>query len=159
LSALIAICATSNPRTESKAEKLAAILNSAPAAARAGALFKIAASFSAFDSVRGFEVAQMAIKAANELLATAESRAEQSPASAKGPAPQPVADPFEADSERTLTQLARIDFIRALGLAQQFSRKEAAVVAQLAVCRGGLESEAGKEQAQAVTETESGANQ
>jgi hypothetical protein len=129
------------------------------AAARARALFKIAASFSAFDPQRGFEVAQSAVKAANEILTTAETRAtDESSSAAKNKAQQPD-DAFAADSERTLAQLARIDFIRALWLAQQFSRKETAVVAQLAVCRGGLESDSLKEQAQAVTETEAGANQ
>jgi hypothetical protein len=130
------------------------------AVARARALFKIASSFSAFDPQRGFEVAQTAIKAANEILTTAETRApDESSSAAKNTAPPQPDEAFGADSERTLTQLARIDFIRALWLAQQFSRKETAVVAQLAVCRGGLESQSLKEQAQAVTETEAGANQ
>lgn len=130
------------------------------AAARARALFKIAASFSAFDPLRGFEVAQAAVKAANEILASSDSRAtEELSTEAKSFALLRANESFDADSERALAQLARSDFIRALWLAQQFSRKETAVTAQLAVCRGGLESESLKGQTQSVAEAEAGANQ
>lgn len=155
-----ALAAKDRPSASELLNEAASYAARESAVARARALFKIAASFSLFDPLRGFEVAQTAVKAANEIIATAEPRAtDESSSAAKTDAPQRADEAFAADSERTLIQLARVDFIRALGLAQQFSRKEVAVVAQLAVCRGGLESESLREQAQAVTETEAGANQ
>ncbi|HYP25494.1 MAG TPA: hypothetical protein VE262_02140 [Blastocatellia bacterium] len=108
-------------------------------AARSRILLSVASSFSAFDLQRSFEVLQAAVKSLN------------------GPAPAPEAgkkpqgagfdELYQMGLESTFAALARRDFDRALFLAQQLSDEETSVLAQLAVCRGGLA--AGRDQGQA----------
>ncbi|HJQ71368.1 MAG TPA: hypothetical protein VKA70_20485 [Blastocatellia bacterium] len=91
-----------------------------PSIARAQSLLTIVSSFSALDTVRAFEVMQTAIKSINDI-----------------PAPG-SAEQFSMSFESTLAVLAQADFDRALLLAQQLTIKDASLIAQLAVCRGGL---------------------
>ena len=91
-----------------------------PSIARAQSLLTIVSTFSALDTVRAFEVMQTAIKSINDI-----------------PAPG-SAEQFNQSFESTLAVLAQTDFDRALLLAQQLTTKDASLIAQLAVCRGGL---------------------
>lgn len=130
-------------------------IKSRPSDGRARSLLKIVSSFSAFDPVRGFEVMQTAVKAINEIsIQQAEDK----------PLPKPVEkfrldEPYDANFENTLAVLARVDFERALLLAQQLDVKEISLAAQLAVCHGGLANESRKEQAQAEAEIGPGERQ
>lgn len=90
-----------------------------PTIARAQSLLTIVGSFSTLDTVRAFEVMQTAIKSINDI-------------------PTRSADLFNLNFESTLAVLAQTDFDRALLLAQQLTIKDASLIAQLAVCRGGL---------------------
>lgn len=99
-------------------EAEAEAIKAQPSVARAQSLLTIVSSFSAVDTVRAFEVMQTAIKSINEI-----------------PAP---ADLYNLNFESTLAVLAQTDFDRALLLAQQLTIKDASLIAQLAVCRGGL---------------------
>jgi hypothetical protein len=58
-------------------------------------------------------------------------------------APRPQANDtlYQPGLEGTLSSLARTDFDRALLLAQQLNSKDASIIAQLAVCGGGLSGE------------------
>jgi hypothetical protein len=87
-----------------------------PSAARSQALLTVVSSFSAFDVLRAFEVMQAAVKAINVA----------------------AADLYQLNFEGTLAVLAGADFDRALLLARQLTGNEVSVIAQLAVCRGGL---------------------
>ena len=123
-------------------------IKSRPSEGRARSLLKIVSSFSAFDSVRGFEVMQTAVKAINEISGQQEED-KQSPKPAEK---FRLDELYDANFESTLAVLARADFERALLLAQQLDVKETSLAAQLAVCHGGLANESRKEQAQAETE-------
>ena len=101
-------------------EAEAEAIKAQPSIARAQSLLTIVSSFSALDTVRAFEVMQTAIKSINDI-----------------PAPG-TADQFNLNFESTLAVLAQTDFDRALLLAQQLTIKDASLIAQLAVCRGGL---------------------
>ena len=133
-----------------------------PASARARSLLKIVSSFSAFDSVRGFEVMQVAVKAINEIsVQQAESdraskatatRTDAASGDAKSREIIRLDEIRDSAFEDTLARLARTDFERALLLAQQLDGKETSVAAQLAVCRGGLAIEPQKERSQTEAE-------
>ncbi|HEX5736163.1 MAG TPA: hypothetical protein VF131_25265 [Blastocatellia bacterium] len=115
-------------------EAEAEAIKAQPSIARAQSLLTIVSTFSTLDTVRAFEVMQTAIKSINDI-----------------PAPT-SAEQFNLSFESTLAVLAQTDFDRALLLAQQLTIKDASLIAQLAVCRGGLarapESEhAGEEEA------------
>jgi len=127
-------------------------VKSRPSEGRARSLLKIVSSFSAFDSVRGFEVMQTAVKAINE-ISDQQTEDKQSPKPAEK---FRLDELYDANFESTLAVLARADFERALLLAQQLDVKETSLAAQLAVCHGGLANELRKEQAQAETEIGSG---
>jgi len=112
----------------------------APLIDRARSLIKIAGSFAAFDDVRSFETLQSAIKTVNETVKRQQDSKDE-PASAtktNGTRSFALDDLNAASLERTLAALAKSDFDRALSLAQQLSAQEASIVAQLAVCKGGL---------------------
>jgi len=66
---------------------------------------------------------------------------------------------YAASFERTLAALARADFDRALLLAQQLAGEEPSVIAQLAVCRGGLVEKLPSDSQTSEDEIESGVNQ
>jgi hypothetical protein len=112
----------------------------APLIDRARSLIKIAGTFAAFDDVRSFETLQSAIKTVNETVKRQQDSKDEpaSPTRAIGSRSFALDDLNAASLERTLATLARSDFDRALSLAQQLSAQEASIVAQLAVCKGGL---------------------
>ncbi len=117
--------------------------------ARAQSLLSIAASFSSFDTLRAFEVTQSAVKAINALLDSTEDKAREYSASHIS-----IDDLSNLSFKETLAALARTDFDRALLLAQQLSTREATVLAQLAVCRGGLTAQpSGRQAIKGETET------
>lgn len=110
-------------------EAEAEAIKAQPSIARAQSLLTIVSSFSTLDTVRAFEVMQTAIKSINDI-----------------PAPG-SAEQFNLSFESTLAVLAQTDFDRALLLAQQLTIKDASLIAQLAVCRGGLARAPGTEHA------------
>jgi hypothetical protein len=110
-------------------EAEAEAIRAQPSIARAQSLLTIVSSFSTLDTVRAFEVMQTAIKSINDI-----------------PAPG-SAERFNLSFESTLAVLAQTDFDRALLLAQQLTIKDASLIAQLAVCRGGLARAPGTEHA------------
>jgi len=107
---------------------------------RARSLIKIAGSFAAFDDVRSFETLQSAIKAINETIKRQQDSKDEPASATKANGTRAFAldDLNGASLERTLASLAKSDFDRALSLAEQLSTLEASIVAQLAVCKGGL---------------------
>ena len=106
-------------------------LKAEPSPERAQTLLAVANSFTSFDTVRAFEVMQSAIKGLNQVFLAADSSA-----------PPPMNDNlYHRGLEGTLSSLARADFDRALLLAQQLNSKDASIIAQLAVCGGGLSVE------------------
>jgi hypothetical protein len=122
-----------------EAEKVASGLR--PLEARALCIWKVAGVFSSFDMVRGFEVTQAAVKAVNDAVRLVDNGSLLSLDAGEGseaPGKMSLDQLHEAGLEQVLTALARSDFERALYLAQQIATKETSVVAQLAVCRGGL---------------------
>jgi tetratricopeptide (TPR) repeat protein len=113
-------------------------LKAEPSPERAQTLLAVANSFASFDMVRAFEVMQSAIKGLNQVLLAADSSS-----------PPPVNDNlYRRGLEGTLSSLARSDFDRALLLAQQLNSKDASIIAQLAVCGGGLSVEPKHESAE-----------
>jgi hypothetical protein len=107
---------------------------------RARSLIKIAGSFAAFDDISSFDTLQSAIKAINEASKRQQESKDEPASAANGNAVRTSAlDDLNGPSlERTLAVLAKSDFDRALSLAQQLPGREASIVAQLAVCKGGL---------------------
>ena len=97
---------------------------------RAQTLLAVANSFASFDTVRAFEVMQSAIKGINQALLSADSSSR--------PGNENL---YQPGLEGTLSSLARADFDRALLLAQQLNSNDASIMAQLAVCGGGLTGE------------------
>jgi hypothetical protein len=95
--------------------------------ARARALLAIVARLSSFDPARAFVVMQEATRCINDSAGRQPER--------QGPEREDLFDPGLMNS---LTALARLDFDRALHLAQQLADKEMSLMARLAVCRGGL---------------------
>jgi len=114
-----------------------------PSLARAEDLLTVVAAFSAFDSIRAFEVMHSAVKAINDLPAQKKEgwRAGQPSASSgrdgiQDGGPGEISDRLNFDG--TLGVLARSDYDRALLLARGLIGKEVSITAQLAACRGGL---------------------
>jgi hypothetical protein len=104
---------------------------------RAHAMLTVANSFAGFDTVRAFEVMQSAVRSLNQAFLA--------PDDLKQPADAPQlgnSTLYRLGLEETLASLARADFDGALLLAQQLSSKDASVIAQLAVCDGGLDTDA-----------------
>jgi hypothetical protein len=103
---------------------------------RAQSLLAIAGSLSAPDSARAFTVMQEAVNAINEIPAAEPQALDAGPSNSCAAGAQ-AEDLFELGFAGSLTALARVDFDRALLMAQQLTGKEASLIAQLAVCRGG----------------------
>ena len=141
-------------------EAVTCSLKARPTLDRARSLVMIASTFSAFDTTRSFEVLQSAVKAINEMLKQQEDSKDER--SATGTRPK-TAQAFTLDEvyavsfESTLAALAKADFDGALALARQLPGEEASVIAQLAVCGGGL-AEKRQEQSTSGDEIESGLN-
>ena len=133
-------------------------LKAKPSLDRARSLVMIASSFSAFDTTRSFEFFQSAIKAMEDITKPEESKDEPNLSAARTRAAQSVALDalYAASFESTLAVLARADFDGALALARQLPGEEASVIAQLAVCRGGLVETTQREHAIAGDDADSG---
>ena len=132
-------------------------LKARPSLERARSLVMIASSFSAFDTLRSFEMLQSAVKAIYDLIKQQEdSKDALSPSGTRATAPQgfPLDELYAASFESTLAALAKADFDGALALARQLPGEEASVIAQLAVCGGGL-AEPSREQSMSADESES----
>jgi len=134
-------------------------LKAPPTQERAGSLVMIASSFSSFDTLRSFEVLQSAVKAINDLVA----QQQESKDEAAGPGKRTKAAPafsldelFATRFDSTLAALAKADFDGALALARQLPGEEASVIAQLAVCGGGLITTTSRAQPTAGEEIEFG---
>jgi len=65
---------------------------------------------------------------------------------------------YASSFDSTLAALAKADFDGALALARQLPGEEASVIAQLAVCGGGLTEKVSLEQAHSADEYGSGLN-
>jgi tetratricopeptide (TPR) repeat protein len=127
-----------------------------PSPQRADLLVKIAGTFAAFDAIRSFEVLQSAVKAINEITGDRNDLDDRSPTTARDEAQSLTIDELYAASfDKTLATLAKTNFDRALILAQQLTQEEASVIAQLAVCRGGLRQTPSSERSANADETES----
>ena len=133
-------------------------LKARPSLDRARSLVMIASSFSAFDTTRSFEFFQSAIKAMEDITKPEETKDEPNLSAARTRAAQSVALDalYAASFESTLAVLARADFDGALALARQLPGEEASVIAQLAVCRGGLVETTQREHATAGDDADSG---
>ena len=133
-------------------------LKAKPSLDRARSLVMIASSFSAFDTTRSFEFFQSAIKAIEDITKPEESKDEPNLSAARTRAAQSVALDalYAASFESTLAVLARADFDSALALARQLPGEEASVIAQLAVCSGGLVETTQREHATAGDDADSG---
>lgn len=98
--------------------------------ARLQALFSIASAFVDVDPLRAFDTMKTAIDGVNKAVNAVDTDDDKARATA------PSALNFDA----TLARLARVDFDRALLLAQQFDPLGHRLLAELSVCRGGLAS-------------------
>lgn len=127
-------------------------LKMSPSVARSQTLLTIVSSLSAFDVLRAFEVMQATVKAINSAGVTEEENTAPRVAPVKG------ADLYHLNFEGTLAVLARADFDRALLLAEQLASNEISVIAQLAVCRGGLAHSPAIRHAADEEEAETGIN-
>jgi hypothetical protein len=117
-----------------EAEREAA--RSEPSLQRVEALLTVVSRFASFDAVRAFEVMQTAVKSLNGIVAP---RQKSHLLAGDQTASSPSSDElYRLDFEGTLSVLARVDFDRALLMAEQLADREASLVAQLAVCRGGM---------------------
>ncbi len=134
-------------------------LKARPSLERARSLLMIASSFSAFDTARSFEVLQSAVKAINDMTKQQqeESKDELSVPGTRAKAAQgfPLDELYAASFESTLEVLAKADFDGALALARQLPGEEASVIAQLAVCGGGLAERPSRVQSTTDDEIES----
>jgi hypothetical protein len=135
-------------------------LKARPSVDRARSLVMIASSFAAFDTTRSFEFFQSAIKAIEDTTKQDDSKDEPNVSGARTRAAQSVALDvlYAASFESTLTVLAKADFEGALALARQLPGEEASVIAQLAVCRGGLVETTLREHTTTGEEADSGLN-
>jgi hypothetical protein len=104
---------------------------------RSRSLLAIVAGYSTFDPARAFAVMQAAVRSINEIPAL-EQQALDPKQSASRVEDAKGEELFQLRFAAPLTALSRIDFDRALLLAQQLTDKETSLIAQLAVCRGGL---------------------
>jgi hypothetical protein len=137
-------------------EAEASLVKASPSIERARSFVKIANSFSGVDTVRGFEALQLAVKSINELIAQQRDSSDE-PATQMRRGTTQVFTPGElyaASFEGTLVALAKTDFDRALSLAQELAGRETSVIAQLAVCRGGLVEKAPVERSASNDEAE-----
>ena len=114
--------------------------------ARARALIGVAGGFTAFDARRGFEAMQAAVEAINEAVAQREAvePAQSNPGAAGECRPGEL---YGSGFEATLAALGRADFERVWSLAEQLTARDFTVLAQLAVCSGGLAGPSYKERA------------
>lgn len=136
-------------------------LKARPTLERARSLVMIASSFSAFDTVRSFEVLQSAVKAINDLVKQEEESKDEMSGSGTGAKAAPVFtldELYAASFDSTLAALAKADFEGALALARQLPGEEASVIAQLAVCGGGLTEKPSRQQSTSGDEIESALN-
>lgn len=110
-------------KAENKPDKARALLSLSEAAAR-------------IDPPRGFEILRTAVEAVNHTHFDSSSLSELDilNAAAGGLVMQGATLNFE----RSFAPLARADFQRALGMAQNIEKKELSVSAQISVCRGVL---------------------
>jgi hypothetical protein len=105
--------------------------------ARAQLLLVIAADYSPFDGARAFGVMREAVKAINAIPARApEALNLKQPISAD--ANTQAEDLFNLGFVNSFPALARVDFEQALLLSQQLNDNDISLIAQLAVCQGGL---------------------
>jgi hypothetical protein len=111
-------------------------LKAAASLERAQALLAVVDSFASFDTIRAFEVMQSAVKSINQLLSAPEETRPGTASEQLG-----NGDFYHLGLEETLASLARADFEGALLLARQLDSRDASVIAQLAVCGGGLSAE------------------
>lgn len=141
-------------------EAAACSLRAQPSFDSARSLVMIASSFAPFDPMRSFEVLQSAIKAINDLVRQDESKDVTTGAGSRSKAATAFTldDLYAASLDSTLAALAKADFDSALALARQLPGDEAPVIAQLAVCGGGLTQLPSREQPTASDESESGLN-
>jgi tetratricopeptide (TPR) repeat protein len=95
---------------------------------KAKGLLDVAGLVSSFDPMRGFEVTKLAVKAINNTEFKLPARTTEI---------QIKIDSL--DFARAFTPLARADFERALLIAQSMQKKEAAVIAQVEICKAALE--------------------
>ena len=136
-------------------------LKAKPCLDRARSLVMIASSFSAFDTTRSFEFFQSAIKTIEDITKPEDTKDDPNLSGARTKAAQSVALDalYSASFEKTLSVLAKADFDSALALARQLPGEEASVIAQLAVCSGGLVETTQREQTTAGDdEADSGLN-
>jgi hypothetical protein len=137
-------------------------LKAQPTLERARSLVMIASSFAAFDTLRSFELLQSAVKAINDLVKQQQEESkDEKPGSAprqKSPSTFTLDELYAASFDSTLTALAKADFDGALELARQLPGEEASVIAQLAVCDGGLAGKPSRGQSITSVETETGLN-
>jgi hypothetical protein len=138
-------------------------LKARPTLDRARMLVMIGSSFSSFDTVRGYEVLQSAVKAINDLVKQKDETKDEIPGSGirarKTAAAFTLDELYAVSFDSTLAALAKADFDGALALARQLPGEEASVIAQLAVCGGGLtEKESSVGRASDGDEFESGLN-
>ena len=122
-------------------EAASCALQPQPSMARALALSGIARSFTEFDARRGFEVMQMAVETINKVMALGEA-SEPERSNSGAPEEYEPGELYGSRFEDTFEALGRADFERALSLAQQLAATDISVLAQLAVCRGGLDRHA-----------------
>jgi hypothetical protein len=100
---------------------------------RTRSLFSIVAGLSPFDPERAFAVMQEAVKTIN----VASERLLESKEDGSGDRNVLGKRLLHLSVANSLTALARVDFDRALLVAQQLTDKDTSLMAQLAVCRGG----------------------
>jgi hypothetical protein len=113
---------------------------------RLQALFSVASAFVEVDELRGFEAMQAAIDGVNKAVRAVDDP----PVAARAVAPATL------NFDATLARLARVDFDRALLLAQQFDTLGHRLLAELAVCRGGLAAAGFVEIAEELDQREAG---
>jgi len=118
-------------------EAASCVLAARPSMDRALALSGIAGRFTAFDARRGFEVMQTAVEAINKVMAQSEA-SESRCSNPDARVEYELGDLNDSSFEATFAALGRVDFERALSLAQQLAARDISVLGQLAVCRGGL---------------------
>ena len=122
-------------------EAASCALQPQPSMVGALALSGIAGSFTEFDARRGFEIMQMAVETINKVMALGEA-SEPERSNSGPPEDHEPGELYVSRFEDTFEALGRADFERALSLAQQLTATDISVLAQLAVCRGGLDRHA-----------------
>jgi hypothetical protein len=142
-------------------EAATCLLKARPTLERTRSLVMIGSSFAAFDTVRSFAVVQSAVKAVNDLVRQQEASKDEvfgSGTRAKGAPAFTLDELYAASFDSTLAALAKADFDGALALARQLPGEEASVIAQLAVCGGGLTDKPPPVQSPSADSIESGLN-